>query len=76
MYKIKVVLDTTTDVNEFVKIANTFDVDVPIYLEDGNGFRANAKSLMGVLYGKFEFKDLYVLSDSETLTSKFLKFMV
>ena len=55
MHKIKVILDTTTDVTNFVNIANS--ITEPVFLEDGTGFRANAKSLMGVRYGKFEFKD-------------------
>ena len=74
MHKIKVVLDTTTDVTNFVNIANS--ITEPVLLEDGTGFRANAKSLLGVMYGKFEFKDLYVVSDSEQLSNKFMRFMV
>lgn len=61
MNKIKVVLDTQSDISEFVSIATT--IEDPVYLEDGTGFRVNAKSLMGVMYGTCEFNDLYVLSD-------------
>ena len=74
MSKIKVVLDTSTDVTEFVNLANTIEEDV--FLEDGRQFRADAKSLMGVMYGKFEFKELYVISDNDTIATKFLKFIV
>ncbi len=74
MFKIKVIIDTKTDVKEFVEIANSIDEDV--FLEDGTHFRADAKSLMGVMYGRFEFENLYVLSDNEHLSSKFSKFMV
>ncbi len=74
MHKMKVVLDTTSDIIAFVDIAT--NIDQPVYLEDGTGFRVNAKSLMGVMYGKVEFKELYVISDSNQLTSKFLRFTV
>lgn len=74
MNKIKVILDTQTDVTEFVTLANS--IEEPVYLEDGTGFRANAKSLVGVMYGKFEFKELWVLSDNSTISNKFRKFMI
>lgn len=73
MHRVKVVLDTTSDITSFVNIACS--IEEPVYLEDGNGFRANAKSLMGVMYGKFEFKDLWVVSDCATLTTKLMQFI-
>lgn len=76
MTKIRIVLDTQTDVTEFVSIANSFPETTQIFLEDGTGFKANAKSLMGVMYGKFEFKELYVLSEDNQLSNKFNKFMI
>ena len=76
MNKIQIVLDTGKDCVEFVNIANTFPDTTPVYLEDGTGFRADAKSLMGVMYGKHEFRTMYVLSDSDSLATKFMKFMV
>lgn len=74
MNKVRVIIDTQSDVAEFVNIANTIEEDV--FLEDGTHFRANAKSLMGVMYGRFEFKELWVLSESEYLPTKFSKFMM
>lgn len=74
MNKIQVILDTQTDVLEFVNIANTINEDV--FLEDSTSFRANAKSILGVMYGMSEFKELHVLSEYNNLSSKFRKFMV
>ena len=74
MNKIRVILDTQSDVCEFVNIANTIEEDV--YLEDNKNFRANGKSMMGVMYGKFEFEELWVLSEFEHLPTKFSKFIV
>lgn len=73
MNKIKVVLDTQKDISDFVGLATS--IDGPVYLEDGTGFRVNAKSLMGVMYGTSEFNDLYVLSDNSNISSKFIKFI-
>lgn len=74
MNKIEVILDTQSDIKDFVNIATT--IDVPVYLEDGTQYRADAKSIMGVMYGRLEFKHLYVLSDYEHLETKFSKFLV
>ena len=74
MSKIKVILDTQNDIREFVNIANT--VNEEVYLEDGTGFKVNGKSLLGAMYGTSEFKDLYVISDNDTIATKFLKFIV
>ena len=74
MNKIQVRLETGKDCAEFVNIANT--INEKVFLEDGTGFRADGKSLMGVMYGKHEFKELYVLSDNNSIATKFMKFMV
>ena len=74
MGKIQVRLDTQKDVADFVGLATS--INVPVYLEDGTGFRANAKSLMGAMYGKVEFNELYVLSEYDKLETKFNKFII
>lgn len=74
MSKIKVILDTESSINEFVGLASS--INEPVFLEDGNGLRVNAKSLMGVLYGTSEFSTLYVISENENIASKFMKFIV
>lgn len=74
MNKIEVRLDTESDVKDFVGIATS--IPTAVLLEDGTHYRADAKSIMGVLYGRFEFKHLYVLSDYEHLETKFSRFLV
>ena len=74
MSKFKVILDTQSAIGEFVHLANTIEGNV--HLEDGTGFKVDAKSLMGVMYGTSEFKDLYVISDNDSIGTKFLKFIV
>lgn len=74
MTKVKIVLDTATDITEFVGLANT--ITEPVYLEDGNGLVIDAKSVMGVMYGKMEFVNIWVKSDYENLSTKFRKFMI
>lgn len=72
MNKIRIRLDTQSDIAEFVNIANTIDESVTI--EDGKNYRVNGKSLMGVMYGTSDFREIYVLSDYENLTSKFMNY--
>ena len=74
MSKIKVILDTQSAITEFVSIATS--INDAIYLEDDKGLRVDAKSLMGVMYGISEFKNLYVLSNNDTIATKFRKFMI
>lgn len=74
MNKIEVRLETQTDIKDFVGIATS--IPNAVFLEDGTHYRADAKSMMGVMYGSFEFKHLYVLSDYEHLETKFSKFIV
>ena len=74
MSKIKVILDTQSAITEFVGIATS--IGDFVYLEDGTGFRVDAKSLMGVMYGTSEFKNLYVLSNNDTIATRFRKFMI
>ena len=76
MYKIKIRLDTQSDVTKFVSLAESFNHGFPIYLEDGCGHCVNARSILGVMYGKIEFKDLYVRSDSEQISTLFEDFMI
>ena len=74
MNKIEIRLETQTDIKDFVNIASSIPNEV--FLEDGTHYRADAKSMMGVMYGGFEFKHLYVSSDYEHLETKFSKFIV
>lgn len=74
MNKIQVRIDTQKDVRDFVGVATS--ISNSVFLEDGTGFRVDAKSLMGVMYGTSEFSNLYVLSDCDTLETKFSKFLV
>lgn len=63
MKKYKIILDTVSDVNKFVSIANEF-LNSTITVTDNNGLRVNAKSLMGMLYA-LEFEELWCESDTE-----------
>ena len=76
MNRIRIRLDTQTDVLNLVNIASSLGEDVNIYLEDNEGHVANAKSLMGCMYGKVEFKEPYLRSDYSMLSDKFRDFLV
>ena len=74
MNKIQIRLDTQTDVRKFVGLSN--GIQNPVYLEDGTGFRADGKSILGVMYGMSEFNQLFVISDYENLETRFKEFLV
>ena len=52
----KIRLDTMTDVQRFIEVAST--VDEEVILEDGDGQRVRASSLLGVLYS-MEWTHIY-----------------
>lgn len=54
--RVKIELDTRTDVINFVHLTN--QVKVPVTVTDNNGLRVNAKSVMGMLYS-LEFAELW-----------------
>ena len=54
--KVKIQLDTLSDVRRLVAAAT--QVPVPVYITDGAGLKVSAKSLMGALYS-IEFDELW-----------------
>ena len=56
MMRQKIRLDTMSDVQKFVEVAST--VGDEVILEDGNGHRVSASSLLGVLYS-MEWTHIY-----------------
>lgn len=76
MYRIRIRLETQTDVLNLVNTASSLGENIKIYLEDNEGHVANAKSLMGCMYGKVEFKEPYLRSDYEGLSNKFKDFLI
>ena len=56
MMKVKVRLDTLSDVNKFVGIASGISADV--YLTDSKHFTVNAKSILAVMY-TMEWSEVY-----------------
>lgn len=65
-------LDTAKDVEEFVNIAGTVTSDVMI---TDDKFTVNGKSLLGVMYCKAEFDNLWV-ECSEDIYHKIEKFII
>lgn len=72
MYKIKIRLDTQTQVREFVDTANTIQGEVSLI--DNANHRVNAKSILGCLYS-LEFDEIYVISDDKNICAKFNEFI-
>lgn len=59
--KAKIYIDTQSDALCIVNIASKYPNN-EITIEDENGFRVNAKSMLGVLYS-MEFNNLWLVSD-------------
>ena len=75
MYRIRVRLDTQSDIIKFVQCAESIE-DYQVFLEDTQGHCVDAKSLIGVMYGKVEFNEMYVRSDSDRMGNIFREFMI
>lgn len=58
MIRTEIRLDTLTSVNKFV--ATMGQIDEQVWLEDGNGCRVSAKSVLGALYS-LEWGHIYCL---------------
>lgn len=72
MRRIPIVLDTTSNVTEFVQICST--VPGKVCLVDDEGHRVNAKSLLGCIYSSIEWKSVYVETE-EDMAGKIVKFL-
>lgn len=55
--KHRIRLDTMNDIRKFVEVASR--IDEQVFLEDGNGMRTSAKSILGSLYA-MEWSEIYV----------------
>lgn len=60
--KVKINLDTMSDVQKFVEV--TSRVDNEVILEDNNGHRVSASSLLGVLYS-MEWASIYCYCEKD-----------
>lgn len=60
--KTEIRLDTMSDVNKFVETVGKLEDQV--WLEDGQGCRVNAKSLLAVLYS-LEWSKIYCYSEKD-----------
>ena len=59
--KAKIFIDKQSDALSIVNIASKY-LNNEITIEDENGFKVNAKSMLGVLYS-MEFNNLWLVSD-------------
>jgi len=61
--KVRIRLDTLSDVHAFVKIASSCACG-DVYITDGNGLKVSAKSILGALYA-LEFDELWCESEED-----------
>ena len=72
MTRIKINLDTLSDVNKFIAVMS--GVKDKVWLEDDEGNRVNAKSLLGALYS-MEWDHIYCYCESD-ITLELFPWMV
>ena len=70
--KVKVSLDTVTDIANFVLVASTVKSDV--YLTNNKGLKVDGKSFLGVAHAQ-EFDELWCECD-EDIYSKIMQFHI
>jgi hypothetical protein len=66
LYKYQIHLETCTDIDKFVKIAESLPYDVAIENEDGTK-RGNAKTLLNVV-DAITYDKIYILSNNDMYT--------
>lgn len=61
--KLKIRLDTDSDAVRLVSIASGMKENIT--LTDGNGLCVSAKSLLGTMYVRFEFNEIWLETENE-----------
>ena len=61
--KLKIRLDTDSDAVKLVGIASKLNENIT--LTDGNGLCVSAKSLLGTMYVRFEFNEIWLETENE-----------
>ena len=69
----KINLDTMSDIKEFVDIVSL--IQEPVFIEDGQGSRVTAKSLMFTATAKMYWADLYVTCEKD-ISGSILKWII
>ena len=67
MGRVKIDLNTLTDIREFVDIVSNPEIKGPIKLTDGSNYTVNAKSLLAAMC-TVEWSELYCVSDEDIYT--------
>lgn len=62
MTRTQIRLDTLGDVNKFIEVMSR--INDKVWLEDGNGCRVSAKSLLGALYS-LEWNTIYCYCETD-----------
>lgn len=61
--KLKIRIDTDSDAVKLVGIASKLKENIT--LTDGNGLCVSAKSLLGTMYVRFEFNEIWLETENE-----------
>lgn len=70
-YRTEIRLETLNDIHKFVEVVSK--INSPVYLEDGENFRVNAKSIIGAI-ASLEWEKLICVS-ADDIYSKIVDFV-
>lgn len=71
--KVRIELDTMSDVTEFVSIVTA--IPGQVYLSDGKHQQICAKSQLGAILAKMEWDEIYCVSE-EDISGSIVKFII
>ena len=74
VYRNEIRLTTMDDILTFVKVVTAIDDKTSISLEDSNGNRVNARSILGAIY-TLEWKHIFCVS-SKDISGKILRWII
>lgn len=73
-HRLRIRLDTQSDIIRFVDLANKFYNTSTLYIIDGSGKMCiSARSLLGCMYAR-EFDNMWLISDNEKIHTFFGEF--
>jgi len=71
--RIKIRIDTDTDVVKFVGVATKCPPEMILHVIDDNGMCIEARSILGVMYAR-EFKHMWLVSNNDKIHTIFAEF--
>ena len=73
--KVRIELDTMSDVTEFVSTVTAIH-DHQVFLTDGKHQQVAAKSQLGAVFAKMEWEEIYCVCDTADISGAIVKWII